>query len=269
MKGYTGDAVFDTILAIGFGFAAFTFLGSLFVASPYGRFASSKMGINLNPKLGWWLMEIPATLSFYWFYMQGSRALEMVPLILAGVWTLHYANRGWFFPLAIRNQGKKSSFSITVMLLGMFMTGIHGYLHARWFSELAPHLTAAWLHDPRFWLGLLVYALGFSLLFSSEWIVRNLRPKNTPISTSQSGPRGDGYAIPYGGGFRLVSSPQYLGEMLAWLGLAIASWGLPGLMILAITIANLGPRALATHRWYQSKFADYPRQRKALIPFVL
>ena len=64
MKGYTGDAVFDTILAIGFGFAAFTFLGSLFVASPYGRFASSKMGINLNPKLGWWLKEIPATMSF-------------------------------------------------------------------------------------------------------------------------------------------------------------------------------------------------------------
>ena len=148
-------------------------------------------------------------------------------------------------------------------VLGQFV--IHVALPALLFNALSQRRIHEIFNGPY----LLVYALGFSLLFSSEWIVRNLRPKNTPISTSQSGPRGDGYAIPYGGGFRLVSSPQYLGEMLAWLGLAIASWGLPGLMILAITIANLGPRALATHRWYQSKFADYPRQRKALIPFVL
>ena len=264
MNWYTNDPTFDTVLAIGFGFAAFTFIASLFVKSPYGRFASNKMGINLNPKFGWWLMEIPATLVFVWFYAQGPRALDTVPLILAGLWVVHYGNRGWFFPLAIRNQGKKSTFSISVLLLGMFVTGMHGYLHARWFSELAPHLNDAWLQDPRLWIGLFVYACGFGLLFNSEWIIRHLRKAGgQPLNG------GDGYAIPYGGGFRWVSSPQYLGEMLAWVGLAIASWGLPGLVILAITIANLGPRALATHRWYKEKFADYPKGRKALIPFVL
>jgi hypothetical protein len=34
-------------------------------------------------------------------------------------------------------------------------------------------------------------------------------------------------------------------------------------------MANLLPRALAHHRWYQQKFPDYPPDRKAIVPFVL
>ena len=34
------------------------------------------------------------------------------------------------------------------------------------------------------------------------------------------------------------------------------------------TAANLVPRAVSHHRWYQEKFDDYPA-RKAVIPFVL
>jgi 3-oxo-5-alpha-steroid 4-dehydrogenase 1 len=43
---------------------------------------------------------------------------------------------------------------------------------------------------------------------------------------------------------------------------------LAGVYILAITLANLIPRAVATHAWYQETFADYPQERKILIPFV-
>ncbi len=53
MTWYTGNAAFDTVLAIGFAFAAFTIVGSLFIPGAYGRFASDKMGVNLNPRLGW------------------------------------------------------------------------------------------------------------------------------------------------------------------------------------------------------------------------
>ena len=89
MSWYTGDPVFDTVLAIGFAFAAFTIIGSLFTQSPYGRFASDQYGINLNPKLGWWLMEIPATVVFLWFYLRGPRAAEALPMLLALVWLIH------------------------------------------------------------------------------------------------------------------------------------------------------------------------------------
>jgi hypothetical protein len=57
--------------------------------------------------------------------------------------------------------------------------------------------------------------------------------------------------------------------MLEWTGFAVASWSLPGLAFALYTAANLAPRALSHHRWYQEKFPDYPRERRALIPFVV
>lgn len=264
MSWYTGNITFDTVLAIGFAFAAFTVLGSLFVQSPYGRFASDKMGINLHPKLGWWLMELPATAVFLWFYVQGPRALELTPLVLGAIWMVHYGNRGWFFPLSIRAvPGKRSTFSITVMALGMFVTSAHGYLNATFFTEYGKHLTPEWLTDPRFLVGVVVYYCGFGLILSSESIVRNLRDP----AKLESG-RSD-YKIPYGGAYRWVSSPQYLGELVAWTGFSILTWGLPGVMILLISAGNLVPRAFATHRWYREQFPDYPPEREALIPFVV
>lgn len=263
MTWYTGDAVFDTWLAIGFAFAAFTILGSLFLPGAYGRFASDRMGVNLNPKLGWWLMEIPATVSFLWFYLQGPRATHTVPLLLAAIWLIHYGNRGWFFPLTLRVvSGKRASFSVTVMALGMFVTALHGYLNARWFTELGAHFTRDWLADPRFGLGVLVYFAGYLTILRSESIVRHLRDDRAALTP-------DGYRIPHGGAFRWVSSPQYLGELTAWAGFALLTWGLPGVMILLISAGNLIPRALQTHRWYRQRFPDYPRERKALIPGVL
>ena len=35
------------------------------------------------------------------------------------------------------------------------------------------------------------------------------------------------------------------------------------------TLCNLLPRALANHRWYRARFADYPKERCALIPCLL
>jgi 3-oxo-5-alpha-steroid 4-dehydrogenase 1 len=209
-------------------------------------------------------MEIPATAVFLWFFLQGPRAFEAMPLLLGLVWMIHYGNRGWFFPLSIRVvPGKKSSFSVTVMAMGMFVTAIHGYLNARWFTELGTHLNNDWFTNPRFLIGILVYYCGFLLIVSSEAIVRNLRDP-AKLAAGESG-----YRIPFGGGYRFVSSPQYLGELTAWAGFTIMTWGLPGLMIFLISAGNLVPRALATHKWYQEKFPDYPRNRKALIPYVV
>ena len=52
------------------------------------------------------------------------------------------------------------------------------------------------------------------------------------------------------------------------LGFSIFTWNLAGVYILLITMANLIPRAVATHTWYRETFPDYPAQRKILIPYV-
>jgi 3-oxo-5-alpha-steroid 4-dehydrogenase 1 len=263
MNWYTGNTAYDTVLTIAFAFAAFVIVGSLFKQSPYGRFGATARGVNLNPKLGWWLMEIPATVVFAFFYLTGPGRCDATPLVLAAIWLVHYGNRGWFFPLSIRQvPGKRSSFNMAVLVLGMVTTSMHGYLNGAFFSHDYMHqYGTGWLTDPRFIVGLIVYLGGFILLVSSESIVRNLRDKKHPGATE--------YKVPYGGGFRFVTSPAYLGELVAWAGFALLTWSLAGVVIFLITAGNLVPRAFATHKWYRDKFPDYPAERKALIPGVI
>ena len=69
--------------------------------------------------------------------------------------------------------------------------------------------------------------------------------------------------------FERVSCPNYFGEILEWLGWAIATWSPAGLAFFVWTVANLTPRAIAHHKWYKDEFENYPDERKALIPFLV
>ena len=66
-----------------------------------------------------------------------------------------------------------------------------------------------------------------------------------------------------------MSCPNYLGEIVEWCGWALATWSPAGLAFAVYTAANLAPRAVSNHHWYLSHFPDYPRERRALIPFVV
>jgi steroid 5-alpha-reductase/3-oxo-5-alpha-steroid 4-dehydrogenase 1 len=103
-----------------------------------------------------------------------------------------------------------------------------------------------------------LFVLGFSINLQADTILINLRQ-----------PGETGYKIPRGGLFRLVSCPNYLGELIEWTGWAIATWSLPGLAFAVWTAANLVPRALSHHRWYRDRFPDYPAERRAVIPLLL
>ncbi|WP_141732731.1 methyltransferase [Oligoflexus tunisiensis] len=77
------------------------------------------------------------------------------------------------------------------------------------------------------------------------------------------------YAIPTGGLFHYVTAPHYLMELCAWLGIVLMSRHLGAYMIFIWTCGYLLGRALRTHAWYQNHFAQYPKDRKALVPFLL
>lgn len=255
----------------------------------YGRFGVNAPGVKLDPRLGWWLMELPATLSFlYHFYIgtknrlrkeeeekKAAEAEKREPKIVGPsaktsmalflIWCIHYGNRGWFFPLTIRvAEGSQASFALHNSLIGAVFLSLHGYLNARMFSEYGKHLQDDWLKSPQFITGLFIYACGYALTVHSESVLRNLRPLNEVVNQANR------YKIPYGGGFDYVTNPQYLGELTAWLGFNILS-GMAGngLPVLFISLANLVPRAFENHKWYLKKFPDYPKDRTALIPFVL
>ncbi|KAJ6968797.1 steroid 5-alpha-reductase DET2 [Populus alba x Populus x berolinensis] len=57
--------------------------------------------------------------------------------------------------------------------------------------------------------------------------------------------------------------------IVEWFGWAVMTWSWAGFGFLLYTCANLVPRACANHKWYLEKFReDYPKNRKAVIPFL-
>jgi len=77
------------------------------------------------------------------------------------------------------------------------------------------------------------------------------------------------YSIPKGGIFEYVSCANYAGEILEWLAYSVACKNFAAVSFLSFTLSNLIPRALCHHKWYSQKFEDYPKRRKAVIPFLL
>ena len=264
MQWYTGNTLYDTLLLVGFAFATFILLFSFKGTAKYGgRFGVKGKGLKLGSKVGWVVMELPGLFVFPIIYFLGRNAMEPVPLFFLAIWLMHYTNRALITPLLMRVQpGTQASFDYSVVLYGWVTLTLHGYFNAAYISELGNHYTPAWFSDPRFIVGLIIYLAGFTINIWSDSILRNLRSK-TP---SPDEPR---YKIPYGGLFRWVTCPQYLGEIISFVGIAIMTWNLGAVFIIAMTVANLVPRALYTHRWFHKYFSDYPTERKAVIPYLL
>lgn len=265
MSWYTGNTIYDTLLFVGFIFALLVFLSSKYGTAKYGgRFGGGdKGGFKLGSKAGWILMELPGLLVFPIVFFMGKNSMQAVPLFFLAVWMVHYSNRALITPLLMRTRpDAKSDFDISVILLGWVSLTLHGYLNARYISELGDHYQTEWFSDPRFIIGVLIYLFGFILNIKSDSTLRNLRSKVPSIDE----PR---YKIPYGGGFKFVTCPQYLGEIISFIGIAVMTWNLGAVFVIAITIGNLVPRALYTHKWFNKHFADYPKERKAIVPYVL
>jgi very-long-chain enoyl-CoA reductase len=76
------------------------------------------------------------------------------------------------------------------------------------------------------------------------------------------------YKVPKGGLFDLVICPHYLFEILGILGISLTAQTLYAFSFFIGSTLYLMGRSYATRRWYLSQFKDFPRDVKALIPFV-
>jgi len=241
-----------------FASAALMFVALLFIPAPYGKQERDGWGPGVNMRFGWIVLEAPAFAFMLWFYWQGEQKFDIAPLILFSLFQIHYFHRSFIYPFQIRIK-PGARYRIILLLCGMIFNAANGALNGWFLSQLGTHLhSSAWFSDPRFIAGLLLFASGFAIAKQSDAILRNLRK-----------PGESGYKIPYGGAYRFVSCPNYLGEILQWTGFALAGWSLPALAFVAFTSANLIPKALSSHKWYREQFADYPKNRKAIIPFVV
>jgi protein-S-isoprenylcysteine O-methyltransferase Ste14 len=252
----TGDLFHYLLIAV-FVATPLTFLSLMFVAAPYGRHDRGGWGPKLDTKLAWIIMEAPSCVGFALFYFLGENRFELAPLILFFIWQTHYFHRTFIYPLRMRTSPDKKTTGLMV-LFGFSFNVINSYLNGTNLTREGSIYGAEWLRDPHFILGVLLFASGYAINKYSDSVLRDLRK-----------PGETGYKIPRGGVYELVSCPNYLGEVLEWVGWAVATWSLAGLSFAVFTAANLLPRAIANHRWYHKKFPDYPKARKAVIPYLV
>ena len=230
--------------------------GVLFsITAPYGRHERRGWGPTLPARLAWVVMESPSALGFLAIYLLGTSKGDPISIAFAVLWSAHYLHRTFVYPVRMYPRGSTKRAPWMVVAMGFTFNGINSFLNARWLGE---HRTYAmdWLTDPRFVVGVLVFAIGY-------WINRDADARLRRLRASSGG-----YQIPHGGLYKWISCPNYFGEVVQWSGWALATWSWPGLAFAVFTAANLVPRAISNHRWYQREFPNYPRDRKAIIPLL-
>lgn len=227
----------------------------LFVTVPYGRHRRAGWGAAIPDRLGWFLMEAVSLAVFAGLFLSGPAPKSTPAWIFFALWTAHYVNRSLIYPLRVRTRGKSIPLAIvaSAVSFNLVNAGLNGF-YLGWNAY-----PASWLGDPRFGAGLALFLAGAAL---------NLWADNRLIALRAGGGAPE-YSVPRGGAFGLVSCPNHLGEIVEWSGFALMCWNGPALSFAVWTAANLIPRALSHHRWYRSRFADYPSGRRAVIPFVL
>lgn len=248
------DSFMDTPLLIQFLLCPVVLLALVYVTAPYGRHAKPGWGPSLNGPLAWFLMELPALFTIVLLVVASpvrSQPVAWVPLLF---WVFHYAYRTLVFPALMRPSHKP--FPALLVIFAVAFNVLNGYNNGE--ALIAAGDRQNPLLTMHFLLGAGLFAAGFCLHFFSDRTIRRLRK-----------PGESGYGIPHGGLFRWVSSPHYLGEIIQWCGWAVMTWSLAGLAFALFTFCNLAPRAISNHRWYRGRFADYPPNRKALVPGLL
>lgn len=249
-------SAYGIVLAAIFVAAAAAFVTLLFLSAPYGRFVRGGWGVALSSRWAWFIMEFPAAASIFVVAISGDHG-DPIAVFFLVIWEIHYLYRSLLYPAAMRDP-RTRTMPVALIAMAIVYNCANGYVNGYHLFHRAVAYTSEWLADPRFAIGMLLFVAGFAAHVWSDRILQRLRA-----------PGEHEYRIPYGGLFRYVSSPNYLGETVQWIGFAVATWSLAGLSFAVFTVANLLPRALATHRWYKRTFPDYPEDRAAVIPRIL
>lgn len=233
--------------------------------------------------------------------------------ILLGWFSFHYIYRSLWYPLVMmKTTSARIPFGIA--FLAWSYCTINGYLQARDLTYFSLHSFAAneetlpsFRHKYQFWLGLLLTVAGFYINFTSDRILQKIKEEKQRKAElrrsrqskeerenflkSHAKSPSSRYAVPYGGFFEYISSPHYFGELMEWTGFCIANeFSMASFSFVVWTAANLVPRAILTHKWYNETFVgsggkterdggddgdgddntDYSQLgRKAIIPFIL
>jgi len=235
-------------------FASFLLLQQ--VVAPFGRHTRSGFGPLINNIAAWSLMESVSLFTFSFFFLSGSAPKTYQTCFFFILWLLHYINRAFIYPYRQKNKRKKMPDLIFILAIGF--NSMNGFVNGYYLGNYTDGYGWNWISDPRFIGGIVLFFAGMYINMKSDNMLLALRK-----------PGESDYKIPNGFLFKYISCPNHFGEIIEWTGFALMTWNLAGLSFAIWTFANLAPRAVAHHQWYYRHFTQYPKNRKALIPYIL
>ncbi len=238
--------------------AVVVFVSLYFVDAGYGKFYKSNWGPSLDNHWGWFLMEVPVFIVMLVLWMLSDRRGDFVRLVFLLLFELHYFHRSFIFPRQLRGHNRMPW---TIVLMGALFNTLNALMQGGWIFFISPddYYPQGWLTSLPFLAGTALFIAGMYVNIQSDSIIRNLRK-----------PGDTAHYLPKGGMFRYVTSANYFGEFMEWVGFAILTWSWAGAVFALWTFANLAPRAARIYDLYSQEFpGELDTQKvKRILPFI-
>lgn len=211
---------------------------------PYSKF---RLNRGLSGRTGMFLLYFVPFLGALAVSAPHLAAFSLVQFVVLAAVLIHFGKRSLEVLFLHKYSGLMDlSTALTIMTFYTIVAIGTTYLN-RW-PLAAPNGV--------FWGGLALFVVGIAGNFWHHKILADLRKNTTD------------YVIPRGGLFEQAACPHYLFEILTWLGIAMLSQHLFAYLTVLGMGSYLFARSLNTLKWYHEKFPDFPKGRKALIPFL-
>ena len=251
-------SAFHLFLVVMAVLAVAVFVSLYFVDAGYGKFYAPKWGPSLDNRLGWVLMEAPVFVAMLLLWWLSDRREDAVRLVFLLLFELHYFHRSFIFPLMIRGR---SRMPISIVLMGVLFNTLNALMQGGWIFYFSPAeaYPVSWLTSPQFLCGTALFLAGMVINIHSDAVIRHLRK-----------PGDTAHYLPKEGMFHYVTSANYFGEFVEWVGFAVLTWSWSGAVFALWTFANLAPRAARIYDLYRREFPDELDTGKVrrILPFI-
>lgn len=252
------STLYMTFLGVMTFIAVIVFIALFFVDAGYGMFQTKKWGPSVPNRIGWIIMESPVFILMAVLFALSERTSNLACIAMFVIFELHYLQRSFIFPFLLRGNSKMP---LSIISMGILFNSLNALMQAGWLFYVSPddYYSCSWLLSPQFILGTIVYFIGMGINIHSDHVIRTLRK-----------PGDTGHYFPTRGMYRYVTSGNYFGECVEWLGFACLTWSWAGLVFFIWSFANLAPRARRINARYQKEFPEEfsKTNPKAIIPFI-
>ncbi|GMI80515.1 hypothetical protein like AT5G16010 [Hibiscus trionum] len=212
--------------------------------------SSSSISSKVPSRVGMFLLYTPAFLvgvASFWLFPDGDLRF----LFLKSAITIHFFKRIFEVGFIHKYSGEMALDKLIIISFSYFFLSL-SLIYTQTLNQGFPEPSIDLMYP-----GLVLFLVGICSNFYHHYLLSKLRTKG-----------GKDYKIPKGGLFELVICPHYLFEILGFLGISLISQTLYSFSVTLGCAVYLGCRSYVTRRWYISKFDDFPKDTRAIIPYV-